>query len=448
MTASSHTGQTSPAGHTSQASQTGHAARHERAGRVIPGGVNSPVRAFQSVGGAPVFVKSAKGPRITDADGREYIDYVGSWGPMILGHAFPPVIEAVVAAAAHGTSFGACTEAETEMAEAVRDCVPSVEKVRLVCSGTEATMSAVRLARGYTGREKIVKFRGCYHGHGDSFLIQAGSGALTFGNPSSPGVTKGSAQDTLLADYNDLASVRRLFDACGDGSDGIAAVIVEPVAGNMGVLVPEKGFLDGLRALCDGRKTLLIFDEVITGFRLGLAGAQGYYGVKADLTTLGKILGGGLPLAAYGGRSDIMDMLSPVGPVYQAGTLAGNPLATAAGLAMLKAVRKPGFYDALNKRAETWEADLRSALKGASFPWCINRVGSLMTLFFCAGPVSDYDSAIKADAKAYGRFFYAMLDQGIYLAPSQFEAAFLSAAHDDAVLAETAAAVKKAVAGL
>jgi glutamate-1-semialdehyde 2,1-aminomutase len=425
-----------------------HQSRHDRARQVIPGGVNSPVRAFQSVGGAPVFVKSAKGAFITDADGREYLDFVGSWGPMILGHAFPPVIAAVQAAAASGTSFGACTEAETEMAEAVRDCVPSVEKVRLVCSGTEATMSAVRLARGYTGREKIVKFRGCYHGHGDSFLIQAGSGALTFGNPSSPGVTKGSAQDTLLAEYNDLDSVRALFQACGDGSDGIAAVIVEPVAGNMGVLVPEKGFLEGLRALCDGRKTLLIFDEVITGFRLGLAGAQGYYGVKADLTTLGKILGGGLPLAAYGGRADIMDMLSPVGPVYQAGTLAGNPLATAAGLAMLREVRKPGFYDALNKRAEAWEAGMRSALAGAAFPWCINRVGSLMTLFFCAGPVRDYNSALKADTKAYGRFFHAMLDQGVYLAPSQFEAAFLSAAHDEAAMERAAGAVKKAVAAI
>jgi glutamate-1-semialdehyde 2,1-aminomutase len=419
--------------------------RHARASKVIPGGVNSPVRAFQSVGGAPVFVRSAKGPRITDADGREYIDFVCSWGPMILGHAHPAVIDAVVKAAADGTSFGACTEAETELAEAVRDCVPSVEKVRLVCSGTEATMSAVRLARGYTGREKIVKFRGCYHGHGDSFLIQAGSGAMTFGNPSSPGVTKGSAQDTLLAEYNDLESVKALFQACGGE---IAAIIVEPVAGNMGVLIPEKGFLEGLRALCDGRNTLLIFDEVITGFRLGLAGAQGFYRVKPDLTTLGKILGGGLPLAAYGGRADIMDRLSPVGPVYQAGTLAGNPLATAAGLAMLKELRKPGFYAALHKRAEAWEADMREALKDAPVPWCINRVGSLLTLFFCAGPVRDYDSAVTADTKMYAKFFHAMLDQGIYLAPSQFEAAFLSAAHDDVAMEKTIAAVRKSMAAL
>ncbi len=422
-----------------------HAGRYERAKQIIPGGVNSPVRAFQSVGGAPVFMRSAKGPYITDADGREYVDYVCSWGPMILGHAHPAVIDAVVNAARNGTSFGACTEAETEMAEAVRDCVPSCQKVRLTCSGTEATMSAVRLARGYTGREKIVKFRGCYHGHGDSFLISAGSGALTLGNPSSPGVTKGSAQDTLLAEYNDLASVQAVFRA---NPDSIAAIIVEPVAGNMGVLLPEPGFLQGLRDLCDGKKTLLIFDEVITGFRLGLAGAQGHYGVTPDLTTLGKILGGGLPLAAYGGRADIMDMLSPVGPVYQAGTLAGNPVATAAGLANLRELRKPGFYETLNKRAEGWERDLRSALSGLKSPWCLNRVGSMLTVFFTAGPVRDYDSAVRADAKLYGRYFHAMLDQGFYLAPSQFEAAFLSAAHDDDVLARTADAVRKAVAAL
>jgi glutamate-1-semialdehyde 2,1-aminomutase len=422
-----------------------HAARHERAKQVIPGGVNSPVRAFQSVGGAPVFIRSARGPYITDADGRTYIDYVGSWGPMILGHAYPAVIEAVVRAAQDGTSFGACTEAETEMAEAVRDCVPSCQKLRLTCSGTEATMSAVRLARGYTGREKIVKFRGCYHGHGDSFLISAGSGALTFGHPSSPGVTKGSAQDTLLAEYNDLASVQALFRS---NPDSIAAIIVEPVAGNMGVLLPEPGFLQGLRSLCDGKKTLLIFDEVITGFRLGLSGAQGHYGVTPDLTTLGKIMGGGLPLAAYGGRADIMDMLSPVGPVYQAGTLAGNPLATAAGLANLRELRKPGFYEALNRKAEGWERDLRAALAGLGAPWRLNRVGSMLTVFFAADPVRDYDSAVKADARLYGRFFHAMLDQGVYLAPSQFEAAFLSAAHDDAVLAKTAEAVRNAVATL
>jgi glutamate-1-semialdehyde 2,1-aminomutase len=285
-----------------------------------------------------------------------------------------------------------------------------------------------------------VKFRGCYHGHGDSFLIQAGSGAMTFGHPSSPGVTEGAARDTLMAEYNDLASVKKVFAEHGD----IAAVIVEPVAGNMGVLIPEKGFLEGLRALCDGKKTLLIFDEVITGFRLALGGAQEFYGVMPDLTTLGKILGGGLPLAAYGGRADIMDRLSPEGPVYQAGTLSGNPLATAAGMAALRELRKPGFYDTLNRKAAAWEAGLRDALKASPVPWCLNRVGSLLTVFFCAGPVRDYDSAVQADTKIYGRFFHAMLDQGVYLAPSQFEAAFLSAAHDDAVMAKVGAAVEKA----
>lgn len=422
-----------------------HQSRFERARKVIPGGVNSPVRAFGSVGGTPVFVKSAKGAYLKDADGREYIDFVGSWGPMLLGHAHPAMIEAVARAAADGTSFGACTEAETELAEAVVAAVPSVEKVRLVCSGTEATMSAVRLARGYTGREKIVKFRGCYHGHGDSFLIQAGSGALTFGHPSSPGVTRGAAQDTLLAEYNDLDSVKALFAAHGED---IAAVIVEPVAGNMGVLVPEPGFLAGLRALCDGQKTLLIFDEVITGFRLALGGAQEFYGVLPDLTTLGKIMGGGLPMAAYGGRADIMDRLSPDGPVYQAGTLAGNPLATAAGIALLKELRKPGLYADLNRRAEGWEAGLRQALSGCRIPWTLNRVGTLLTVFFSKGPVRDVASALTSDTGAYGRFFHAMLDQGIYLAPSQFEAAFLSAAHDDAILARVNEAVAKAVKSL
>ena len=422
-----------------------HDARFARARAIIPGGVNSPVRAFQSVGGSPIFVRSAKGPYIEDADGKRYIDFVGSWGPMILGHAHPAIIEAVVKAAEKGTSFGACTEAETELAEAIRDCVPSIQKVRLVCSGTEATMSAVRLARGFTGREKIVKFRGCYHGHGDSFLIQAGSGAMTYGHPSSPGVTRGAAQDTLLAEYNDLDSVRALFKENGHE---IAAIIVEAVAGNMGVLVPEPGFLQGLRDLCDGQRTLLIFDEVITGFRLGLAGAQGFYGIQPDLTTLGKILGGGLPLAAYGGRAEIMDMLSPEGPVYQAGTLAGNPLATAAGMAALRELRKPGFYTTLHKSAEVWEADMRVALQKTSIPWTINRVGSLLTLFFTTGPVRDYNTALKADTKAYGRYFHAMLDQDVYLAPSQFEASFLSAAHDPEVMEKSGKAMRAALSKL
>jgi glutamate-1-semialdehyde 2,1-aminomutase len=423
-------------------SSSPHEARFARARAIIPGGVNSPVRAFQSVGGTPIFVRSAKGPHIEDADGRQYIDFVGSWGPMILGHAHPAILEAVVKAAEKGTSFGACTEAETELAEAIRDCVPSVQKVRLVCSGTEATMSAVRLARGFTGREKIVKFRGCYHGHGDSFLIQAGSGAMTFGHPSSPGVTQGAAQDTLLAEYNNLASVQSLFDIY---QNEIAAIIVEPVAGNMGVLLPEPGFLEGLRELCDGRRTLLIFDEVITGFRLGLAGAQGFYGITPDLTTLGKILGGGLPLAAYGGRAEIMDRLSPEGPVYQAGTLAGNPLATAAGLAALKELRKPGFYESLHRRADAWEADMRLALQKTSMPWVINRVGSLLTLFFAKGPVRDYSSALNSDTVMYGRYFHAMLAEGIYLAPSQFEASFLSAAHGPEILEKSGKALRVAL---
>jgi glutamate-1-semialdehyde 2,1-aminomutase len=365
---------------------------------------------------------------------------------MILGHAHPATVEAVRKAAEKGLSFGACTEGETEMAERICGLLPSVEKVRLVCSGTEATMSAVRLARGYTGREKIVKFRGCYHGHGDSFLVQAGSGALTFGNPSSPGVTRGSAQDTLIAEFNDLDSVQKLFAEHAD----IAAVIVEPVVGNMGVLVPEPGFLEGLRALCnekggDGKNTLLIFDEVMTGFRLSLQGAQGRFGVKPDLTTLGKVVGGGMPLAAYGGRADIMDRLSPEGPVYQAGTLSGNPLAVAAGLATLAEVTKPGFYDRLEKLSERWESDLRAAFAGSPVPVQINRAGSMLTVFFSGSSVRDYDSATSCDTVLYGKFFQACLREGLYLAPSQFEAGFLSIAHDEAVLGRVAEATQRAV---
>jgi glutamate-1-semialdehyde 2,1-aminomutase len=420
---------------------TTHAERHARARNVIPGGVNSPVRAFKSVGGSPVFIRSAKGPFLFDADGREYIDFVLSWGPMILGHAHPAVVAAVQTAAEKGLSFGACTEGETEMAERLCGLLPSVEKVRLVCSGTEATMAAVRLARGYTGREKIVKFRGCYHGHGDSFLVQAGSGALTFGNPSSPGVTRGAAQDTLIAEFNDLASVRKLFAEHAD----IAAIIVEPVVGNMGVLVPEPGFLEGLRALCDGKNTLLILDEVMTGFRVSLRGAQGRYGVTPDLTTLGKVVGGGMPLAAYGGRADIMDRLSPEGPVYQAGTLSGNPLAVAAGLATLDEVAKPGFYDRLEVLSARWESDLRAAFSGSPLPVQINRVGSMLTVFFSDKPVRDYDSAVACDTALFGKFFQACLREGLYLAPSQFEAGFLSVAHDEKILDRVAEATQRAV---
>ncbi len=422
--------------------------RHERARKVIPGGVNSPVRAFKSVGGSPVFIDSAHGPFLKDVDGREYIDFVLSWGPMILGHAHPRVVEAVRTAAEKGLSFGASTEGESEIAERICGILPSVEKVRLVCSGTEATMSAVRLARGYTGREKIIKFRGCYHGHGDSFLVQAGSGAVTFGNPSSPGVTRGAAQDTLIAEFNDLASVKKLF---AEHPDSIAAIIVEPVVGNMGVLVPEPGFLQGLRDLCDGRRTVLILDEVMTGFRVGLQGAQGRYGITPDLTTMGKVVGGGMPLAAYGGRADIMDMLSPEGPVYQAGTLSGNPLAVAAGLATLDEIVKPGFYDTLEVLATKWETDLRAAFAASPVPVTINRVGSMMTVFFSGEngkPVRDYDSAVACDTALYGKFFQACLKEGLYLAPSQFEAGFLSIAHDEAVLARVAEATQRAIKAL
>jgi glutamate-1-semialdehyde 2,1-aminomutase len=419
--------------------------RHERARKVIPGGVNSPVRAFKSVGGSPVFIDHAQGPYLYDVDGREYIDFVLSWGPMIAGHAPESVVAAVRAAAEKGLSFGASTEGETVIAERIRSILPSVEKVRLVCSGTEATMSAVRLARGCTGREKIVKFRGCYHGHGDSFLVQAGSGALTFGNPSSPGVTRGAAKDTLIAEFNNLDSVRDLFATQGDE---IAAIIVEPVVGNMGVLVPEPGFLQGLRDLCDGKHTLLILDEVMTGFRLSLQGAQGLYGITPDLTTMGKVIGGGLPLAAYGGRADLMDHLSPEGPVYQAGTLSGNPLAVAAGLATLDLVTAPGFYDRLEALSARWESDLRAAFAASPLPFQINRVGSMMTVFFSGNPVRDYDSAVACDTALFGRFFQACLKEGLYLAPSQFEAGFLSITHDETVLARVAEKTERAIKSL
>lgn len=427
---------------------TNHATRHDRARSVIPGGVNSPVRAFRSVGGTPVFIDSAHGVFLRDVDDREYIDFVLSWGPMILGHAHPSVVDAVQRAAAKGLSFGACTEGETDIAARICGILPSVEKVRLVCSGTEATMSAVRLARGYTGREKIVKFRGCYHGHGDAFLVQAGSGAVTFGNPSSPGVTRGAAQDTLIADFNDLDSVKALF---AEHPDSIAAIIVEPVVGNMGVLPPGPGFLEGLRALCDGRKTLLILDEVMTGFRVGLQGAQGRFGIRPDLTTMGKVVGGGLPLAAYGGRADIMDLLSPEGPVYQAGTLSGNPLAVAAGLATLEEISRPGFYERLETLSERWEAGLREAFAASPVPVTINRVGSMLTVFFSGEanrPVRDYASAVACDTGLYGKFFQACLDEGLYLAPSQFEAGFLSIAHDENVLDRVADATRRAVKAL
>lgn len=401
-----------------------------KAKEVIPGGVNSPVRAFKSVGINPVIIESAKGCRIKDIDGNEYIDFVSSWGPLILGHANETILEAITKTAQKGTSFGAPTLLETEMAELIVKMVPSVEKVRMVNSGTEATMSALRLARGYTQRSKIIKFAGNYHGHADSFLIKAGSGAITLGLPDSPGVTAAIAQDTLVATYNDLASVEKLF--VEQGND-IAAVIVEPVAGNMGVVPPAKGFLEGLRKLTTQYGAVLIFDEVITGFRLAKGGAQEYFGVTPDLTTLGKIIGGGLPVGAYGGKKEIMDMLAPNGPVYQAGTLSGNPLAMAAGLAMLKTLNEtPGFYDELERKAKRLEEGLKANLEKTGVKGIVNRVGSLMTLFFTdSAQVTSFDEAMTSDTKKYADYFKTSLDSGIYQAPSQFEAMFISQAHTD-----------------
>jgi len=404
-----------------------------KAKEIIAGGVNSPVRAFKSVKRNPIFIKSGKGAYITDEDDNQYIDFVGSWGPLILGHAPDAVIEAIKKAADNGTSYGAPTVAETRMAEQIIKMVPSVDMVRMVNSGTEATMSALRLARGYTGREKIIKFEGCYHGHADSFLIKAGSGAITLGLPDSPGVTSGTAKDTLIAGYNDLASVEKLF---AEHQNQIAAVIVEPVAGNMGVVLPKPGFLQDLRDLTKKHGALLIFDEVITGFRLAKGGAQEYYGIMPDLTTLGKIIGGGLPVGAYGGRKEIMEKLAPAGPVYQAGTLAGNPLAMAAGLAMLKILDEtPYFYEELERKAAFLEKGIKENLKTTGINAVINRAGSLMTLFFTdLKEINSYEDAMKSNAARYAEYFGLSLENGIYLAPSQYEAAFVSAAHTDEIL--------------
>jgi glutamate-1-semialdehyde 2,1-aminomutase len=404
-------------------------AAFKKACEIIPGGVNSPVRAFKSVGGNPILISSGKGSRITDIDGNFYIDYVCSWGPLILGHAYEPIIKTIQEIAVNGTSYGAPTLLETEMAELIISMMPSIEMVRMVNSGTEATMSAIRLARGYTGKSKIVKFAGCYHGHGDSFLIKAGSGAITLGLPDSPGVTASTAKDTLIADYNNLASVEKLFAEAGND---IAAIIVEPVAANMGVVLPQQGFLEGLRKIATDNNAVLIFDEVITGFRLAKGGAQEYFGVMPDLTTMGKIIGGGLPVGAYGGKKEIMSMLAPLGPVYQAGTLSGNPLAMAAGIAMLKELNKPGFYAELERKAARLEKGLKENLKQTGHKAVINRVGSLMTMFFNeAAKLESFDEVMKSDSEKYGRYFRMALESGIYLAPSQFEAAFVSAAHSD-----------------
>ncbi|MEM1044259.1 MAG: glutamate-1-semialdehyde 2,1-aminomutase [Bacteroidota bacterium] len=401
----------------------------------IPGGVNSPVRAFKSVGGTPVFFERAAGPHLFDADGNRYVDYIGSWGPMLFGHAHPDVVRAVQDAATRSTSFGAPTEIEIRLAELVVELVPSVEKVRFVNSGTEATMSAVRLARGFTGRDKFVKFEGHYHGHGDFFLIAAGSGAMTFGEPNSPGVTEGNARDTLLATFNDLGSVRDVLEA---NRGEVACVIAEPIAGNMGCIPPAEGFLEGLRALCDEHGAILIFDEVMTGFRVAPGGAQERYGVTPDLTTLGKIIGGGLPVGAYGGRKDIMDYVSPAGPVYQAGTLSGNPLAMHAGYAVLRRIADdPGVYDRLERYGDLFESGTRGNLSALGLDLYQTRVGSMGCLFFSGEPVVDSPSAQRCDAARYGRYFHAMLEEGIYLAPSQFEAYFFSDTHGASDLADT-----------
>jgi glutamate-1-semialdehyde 2,1-aminomutase len=394
----------------------------------IPGGVNSPVRSFRSVGGNPLFISEASGSKVTDIDGNTYIDYVGSWGPMILGHSHPRVLEAIKVAAARGTSFGAPTLAETEMAQMIKNLVPSIDKIRMVNSGTEATMSALRLARGYTGRNLVIKFEGCYHGHNDSFLIKAGSGALTLGTPDTPGVTEGTARDTLSAAYNDINSVEQLFEK---HKNKIAAVILEPVTGNMGVIVPEKSFIEGIRKLCSENGTVLIFDEVMTGFRLGIGGAQALLGITPDLTTFGKIIGGGLPVGAYGGKLEIMDMLAPKGPVYQAGTLSGNPLAMAAGIATLSLLKEtPGFYEKLEETSALLEEGLQNNLQELKMKGVINRVGSMFTLFFTDDEqVNSFAGVMKCNTKLFGEYFWLSLKNGIYLAPSQFEAGFVSAAH-------------------
>ncbi len=396
----------------------------EKAKQFIPGGVNSPVRAFRAVGGNPLFMKSAKGAYLYDEDGNKYIDLINSWGPMILGHAHPAVEEAVKAALTGSPSFGAPTAREVEMAELICSIMPSVEKVRMVNSGTEATMSAIRVARGYTGRDKIIKMEGCYHGHGDSFLIAAGSGALTFGTPDSPGVTKGTAKDTLIAPFNSLDAVDKLIT---ENKNEIAAIILEPVVGNMGCVPPQPGYLQGLRAICDKHNIVLIFDEVMTGFRLAAGGAQELYGVKPDLSTMGKIIGGGLPVGAYGGRKEIMDYISPAGPIYQAGTLSGNPLAMAAGMAMLKHLQaNPGIYQYINQITTKLVDGLRKQIAAAGVKYTINQVGSMFTLFFTETVVTDFDTAKTSDTQKFAAYFQSMLSQGIYLAPSQYEAMFIS----------------------
>ncbi len=410
----------------------------EEAKKYIPGGVNSPVRAFKSVNGTPLFIEKGEGAKMIDADGNEFIDYIGSWGPHLFGHNPDFIKSAIEKALQNGTSFGAPTKTEIEMAKLVTELVPSVEKVRMVNSGTEATMSAVRLARGYTGKPKFIKFEGCYHGHADYFLIKAGSGALTLGVPNSPGVTEGNARDTLVARYNDIDSVYRLVE---QNKNEIAAVIIEPVGGNMGVVPAKKEFLQALRNLCDEEKIVLIFDEVMSGFRVAQGGAQEVYGISADLTTFGKIIGGGLPVGAFGGKKEIMETISPVGPVYQAGTLSGNPLAMAAGVAALTHIKNhPEIYDALEEKSAFLENAFAENMKKFGRNFAMNRVGSMSCMFFVEEEVTDFDSAVKSDTKLYAAYFHEMLNAGIYIAPSQFEAMFVSTAHDNDLLKKTAEA--------
>jgi len=417
----------------------------QRAQRVIPAGVNSPVRAFGSVGGTPPFIQRGRGAQIWDADGRAYIDYVGSWGPLIVGHAHPDVVSAAQQAAERGLSFGAPTEQEVELAELLCRLVPSLEQVRLTSSGTEATMSAIRLARGHTGRPKIVKFEGCYHGHVDALLVKAGSGALTFGQPSSAGVIALTAADTVVLEYNNASAVEQAFEQEGTT---IAAVIVEPVAGNMNLVAPRPGFLEALRALCTRHGALLILDEVMTGFRVALGGAQALYGVKPDLTTLGKVIGGGLPVGAFGGRRDIMRAIAPLGPVYQAGTLSGNPVAVAAGLATLKLVQAAGFYDRLTAATRAFCAGLARAAQDHGVPFSAASVGGMFGLFFRATPPTSFAEVMQCDREAFNRFFHAMLAAGIYLAPSAYEAGFVSSAHGSAEIERTVSAARKVFAEL
>ncbi len=413
----------------------------QEARKYIPGGVNSPVRAFKSVGGDPIFVQRASGAYLYDEDGHRYIDYISSWGPLLFGHAHQPVVEAVIERARLGTSYGTPTELETELARLAVEMVPGIDRIRFVNSGTEACMSAVRLARGFTGREKIVKFAGCYHGHSDAFLIQAGSGALTFGSPNSPGVTQGTARDTLLAEYNDLESVKRLLES---NPDQVAAIILEPVAGNMGCIPPEPGFLQGLRDLCDQYGALLLFDEVMTGFRLAAGGAQEVFGIQADIVMFGKVIGGGLPVGAFAARSEIMSHLAPEGPVYQAGTLSGNPLAMSAGLAMLTEIRnRPETFQELNAKTQTLREGLESVLQEKGVAYQANSFGSMLSIHFTGEKVRDFRSAASGNNEQFKRYFHAMLDRGVYLPPSAFESYFLNNALSEADIDNTCQALKE-----